>query len=106
MATASKEDVVQRVNHYLGPHQSAEMTIEIVDRLVRTDGDWWYVPGRMVRSSSPGLEIRVFGKASVRLRGQKNSDLLVLPSQSTSDLLRSRHRRQHLLRQGDCDAEP
>jgi len=39
LATVSKEDVVQRVNHYLGPHQSAEMTIEIVDRLVRTDGD-------------------------------------------------------------------
>ena len=38
----------------------------------------------MVRSSSPGLELRVFGKASVRLHGQKNSYLSVLPSQSTS----------------------
>ena len=43
-------------------------------------------PGKMVRSSSPGLELRVFGKASVRLHGQKNSYLSVLPSQSTSRL--------------------
>lgn len=44
MTTFSKAEVIQRVSHYLEPHQSAEMTIEIVERLVRTDGDWWYVP--------------------------------------------------------------
>lgn len=46
MATFSKQEVIQRVGHYLGLQQSAEMTIEIVERLVRTDGDWWYVPVR------------------------------------------------------------
>ena len=39
MATFSKVEVVQRVNHYLESHQSTEMTIEIVERLVRTNGD-------------------------------------------------------------------
>ena len=46
MPAVSKEDIIQRVNYYLGLHQSAEMTIEVVERLVRADGDWWYVPVR------------------------------------------------------------
>jgi len=81
LATVSKEDVVQRVNHYLGPHQSAEMTIEIVDRLVRTDGDRWYVPVRPtthnpVTYSYFGVLTDIEGE----LKQTEHLDVLLVPS--------------------------
>ena len=60
----SKQDIIQRVNRYLGPHQTAEMTIATrvasesnnfktalddawtFGNLLHADGEWWYVPVR------------------------------------------------------------
>lgn len=36
----SKQDIIERVNHYMAPHQTAEMTNEIVERLIRSDDGW------------------------------------------------------------------
>lgn len=77
----SKQEIIQRVNHYLEPHQSPEMTIEIVERLVRSDDDWWYVP---IRPTTPNpITYNYFGVLTDiegELKQNDHLDVLLVPS--------------------------
>lgn len=81
MATFSREEVIERVNRYLEPHQSAEMTIEIVERFVRADGGWWYVPVRPTTHSP--ITYNYFGVLTDiegELKAKDHLDVLLVPS--------------------------
>ncbi len=77
----TKEDIIQRVNHYLAPHQSSEMTIEIVERLVRSDDDWWYVPIRpTTRNPITYNYYGVLTDIEGELKQNDHLDVLLVPS--------------------------
>ena len=77
----NKQEIIQQVNHYLQPHQSDKMTIEIVEKAVRMDGDWWYVP---IRSTSPEpITYTYFGVLTDiegELKENDHLDVLLVPS--------------------------
>ena len=80
MATASK-DIIQRVNRYLEPHQSAEMAIEVVERFVRADGDWWYVPVRPTTHNSITYSyFGVLADIEGEIKQNEHIDVLLVPS--------------------------
>ena len=77
----SKQDIIQRVNHYLGPHQTAEMTIEIVEKSVHADGEWWYVPVRP--TTDKPITYNYFGVLTDiegEIKEKEHLDVLLVPS--------------------------
>ena len=77
----SKQDIIQRVNRYLGPHQTAEMTIEIVEKSVHADGGWWYVPVRP--TTDKPITYSYFGVLTDiegELKQNDHLDVLLVPS--------------------------
>lgn len=77
----SKQDIIQRVNRYLGPHQTAEMTIEIVEKSVQADGDWWYVPVRP--TTDKPITYHYFGVLTDiegEIKEKEHLDVLLVPS--------------------------
>ncbi len=77
----SKQDIIQRVNRYLGPHQTAEMTIEIVEKSVHADGDWWYVPVRP--TTDKPITYSYFGVLTDiegEIKEKEHLDVLLVPS--------------------------
>lgn len=77
----NKQEIIQRVNHYLQPHQSAEMTIEIVEKAVRADGDWWYVPIRpTTRDPITYNYYGVLADIEGEIKQNEHVDVLLVPS--------------------------
>ncbi len=77
----NKQDIIQKVNHYLEPHQSAEMTIEVVERFVRADGDWWYVPVRPTTHNPITYSyFGVLADIEGELKQNEHLDVLLVPS--------------------------
>ena len=77
----SKQDIIQRVNRYLGPHQTAEMTIEIVEKSVHADGDWWYIPVRP--TTDKPITYSYFGVLTDiegEIKEKEHLDVLLVPS--------------------------
>ncbi len=77
----SKQDIIQRVNRYLGPHQTAEMTIEIVEKSVHADGEWWYVPVRP--TTDKPITYSYFGVLTDiegEIKEKEHLDVLLVPS--------------------------
>ena len=69
------------MNHYLRLYRSAEVTIEIVERLVRTDGDWWYVP--VCPTTQNPITYSYFGVLTDiegELKQNDHLDVLLVPS--------------------------
>ena len=77
----TKQDIIQKVNHYLRPHQTSDMTIEIVEKSVKEDDGWWYVP---IRSTSPEpITYTYFGVLTDiegELKENDHLDVLLVPS--------------------------
>ena len=77
----SKQDIIKRVNHYIELHQTAEMTIEIVERHVRTDDGWWYIPVRP--TTSDPITYTYFGVLTDiegKIKANEHLDVLPVPS--------------------------
>ena len=80
MATLSKQEIIQRVSLYLQPHQSDKMATEIVEKAVRMDGDWWYVPIRS--TSQEPITYNYFGVLTDiegELKENDHLDVLLVP---------------------------
>ena len=77
----SKRDVVQRVDHYLKTHHFEGLTVEIVERSVKEDDGWWYVP---IRPSSQGAitynYYGVLADIEGELKENEHLDVLLVPS--------------------------
>ena len=77
----NKQDIIKRVNHYIELHQTAEMTIEIVERHVRTDDGWWYIPVRP--TTSDPITYTYFGVLTDiegEIKANEHLDVLLVPS--------------------------
>ena len=69
------------MNRYLGPHQTAEMTIEIIGKAVHADDGWWYVPVRpatdkLITYNYFGVLTDIEGE----LKEKEHFDVLLVPS--------------------------
>ena len=77
----NKQDIIQRVNHYIEPHQTSEMTIEIVEGLVRSDDGWWYIPIRpTTRNPITYAYYGVLTDIEGEIKMNEHLDVLLVPS--------------------------
>jgi hypothetical protein len=76
-----KQQVLRLIREYLDHHRSNGVTIEILERAVRHDGDWWYVPVRP--SGQVPKTYRYYEELTdveTELKDKEHIDVLLVPA--------------------------
>ena len=77
----SEQNILEIVKRYLDQNRPEGVAIEVVERGLRRDGDWWYVPVRMperlVRQSH---YYDALADAEIEIKDNEHVEVLFVPT--------------------------
>ena len=77
----SKDQIIELVRRYAQVEEPVELSIEVLDQGVRTEGGWWYVPVRTLADLPKRFPYyEKLADIEEHLRQDENLDVLLVPA--------------------------